>query len=326
MAQGMSVDILVMQKTGQFLDEAQDIGVVDLGCNRTYELPFALLKYVFKLRPDVIVCNFWKLNLCACLVRLIYPRFRLLLWEHAKPSNTPVHSGTLYGITASLFYRMANGIVAVSNAVREDISHLTWGLRGRIAVISNPIPDPIRRDIEQSSDFVFVGRLDPQKNPMLALDAFAKVADRRLATLTFVGDGTLRGALETRVAELGLSSCITFTGFVATPASYMASAKVLVLTSDAEGFGNVLVEALYCGISIVSTDCGGPSDVLGDNEYGSIVPIGDVDAMARAMGAELDHPRDPRTQRERALHFSPRRIATQFLQTANDTVAYDRKG
>lgn len=313
-ARGVAVEILLMQRTGQFLAEVDDLTVVDLGCDRTFKLPLALARYMVRRRPDLLVCNFWKLSLCACLARLARPSGRLVLWEHARPSDSPVHTPRLYGVTASLFYRAATRVVAVSHAVRDDLLSLTRGLASRTVVVNNPIPAPEGDARAPSAAFVCVGRLDPQKNPMLALEAFALVAAQRAdADLAFIGDGALRAALERRAAELGLSSRVRFLGFVPDPLRYMRTARVLVLPSDSEGLGNVLVEALHCGLGIVSTDCGGPRDVVEDQRYGRLVPVGDAAGMARAMEEELDHPRDPADQREGARRFSPDRIAACFL-------------
>lgn len=310
---GVAVDILVMQKKGQFLSEAVDMSVVDLKCKRTFQLPFALMRYMIARSPDMLISNFWKLSLCACLTRIFYPFCKLLIWEHAMPSSTPIHSAKLYGWTASIFYLMGTKIIAVSSAVRDDILSISFGLEERTVVINNPVPEPRDSRHKESRDFIFVGRLDPQKNPMLALEAFAIISKETNTTMVFVGDGMLRGSLERRVAQLGLADKVHFTGFVSDPAPYMRAARVLVLSSNSEGLGNVLVEGLYCGLGMVSTACGGPTDVLCDQLYGRLVPVGDDVAMARAMKLELAQPRDAITQREAALRFSPDRVATEFL-------------
>jgi glycosyltransferase involved in cell wall biosynthesis len=79
---------------------------------------------------------------------------------------------------------------------------------------------------------------------------------------------------------------------------------VLALASDHETFGNVLVEALAHGLAVVSTDCGGPSEVLNSPETGVLVPCGDETALAAAMRAALLEPGDPKPRVRRAQDFS----------------------
>ena len=88
-----------------------------------------------------------------------------------------------------------------------------------------------------------------------------------------------------------------------------------MLSSDFEGFGNVIVEALACGVPVVSTDCrSGPSEILEHGRYGRLVPVGDASALAQAMLDSLDATHDKEALKRRALDFSPARVADQFLR------------
>lgn len=92
---------------------------------------------------------------------------------------------------------------------------------------------------------------------------------------------------------------------MADPFPYLQSADLFVLSSDHEEFGNVLVEALYAGLRVVSTDCpGGPRDILAGGAFGRLVPCGDAEAMAKAMAAALNDPVDAERQRERDRQLS----------------------
>jgi glycosyltransferase involved in cell wall biosynthesis len=90
--------------------------------------------------------------------------------------------------------------------------------------------------------------------------------------------------------ELNISDDLYFPGFVSSPAAWFGRSDVFVLSSRAEGFGNVLVEALAAGIRIVSTDCpSGPAEILQSGKYGQLVPVDDVKALAAAMKSALIH-------------------------------------
>jgi glycosyltransferase involved in cell wall biosynthesis len=158
------------------------------------------------------------------------------------------------------------------------------------------------------------GRLTRQKDFPSLLRAFAQVRQSRPARLVILGEGEERTSLETLARELGCRDDIALPGFVPNPYPYMAAAGVFVLSSAWEGFGNVLIEAMALGVPVVSTDCpSGPAEILGRGRYGTLVPVSDVDALARAIATTLDQPPEARRSIERASSFSCERIASQYL-------------
>jgi glycosyltransferase involved in cell wall biosynthesis len=137
-----------------------------------------------------------------------------------------------------------------------------------------------------------VGRLDRIKDQATLLRAFARLRANCAARLMILGEGDERARLESLAQELGIAADVTLPGFVANPMPYMRKAAVFALSSLSEGFGNVLVEALYCGCPVISTECGGPREILMDGRYGHLVPVGDDAALAKALAATLTHPPD----------------------------------
>jgi glycosyltransferase involved in cell wall biosynthesis len=316
----INIDILLMSFEGEFLAEAQkNFNVIDLNCNKTYKLPIKLCRYIASSHPDAIISSFWKLNLCACTTRFFFPSVRLILWEHAlirKSSSTPAW---LFGISASLFYQLSTKIVAVSTGVSDDIKQITFGLRSKLLVIFNPIDSPSaspdtcnERQVEKQ--IIWVGRMDELKNPHLMLEAFSMIPLSCNARLVFMGDGNLRYELEQKCKEIGLWNRTVFLGYQSNPYVEISRSDLLVLTSNQEGFGNVIVEAMFCGLRVVSTDCGqGIHDILLNNRYGTIVPTKSPILLARAIESELSTHRDSQMQRDGAHRFLPRIIAQQFL-------------
>ena len=102
--------------------------------------------------------------------------------------------------------------------------------------------------------------------------------------------------LEALIKKLGLEEDVSLPGFVMNPYAYMARASLFVLSSRWEGLPTVLIEALCCGTPVVSTDCpSGPREILRGGKYGPLVPVGDANALARAIETTLDGdtPRPP---------------------------------
>ena len=111
-------------------------------------------------------------------------------------------------------------------------------------------------------------------------------------------------ALEAEIARLGLElgphGNVHMPGFDPNPFRYMSRSDVFVLASEREGLPGVLIQALACGARVVSTDCpSGPAEILSDGRFGRLIPVGDVDAMGRAIVETLDdaksgaNPSDP---------------------------------
>lgn len=317
---GMEVDLLLMSYEGEFLDEAEkNFNVVNLKCNKTYKLPYRLLAYFSKQRPNVLLSSFWKLNLCACLAKMLFPSLNLLLWEHSPPSKSKNSPKWLYAVTASVAYQFANKVVAVSTGVYNDVDRWTCCLRRKLIVIFNPITPPDPRLISQprssqTKQVVWVGRLDGPKNPMLALEAFALLPEDADINLVFVGDGPLRVDLENRCRELGLCGRVKLLGYHEQPYAVMSVSNLLLLSSDREGLPSVLVEALFSGLRVVATDCGkGIHDILLDNQYGSIVPCNDKFSMAKSVENELKTYHAAQDQINGAQRFLPQVVVQQFL-------------
>src|SRR5690625_7627691 len=94
----------------------------------------------------------------------------------------------------------------------------------------------------------------------------------------------------------------------------MSKAYLFVLSSKWEGFGNVLVEALACGCSVVSTDCpGGPREILDNGKYGKLVPVGDADEMAKAILSSLESPTNKKTLINRGYEFTKEKSVNEYL-------------
>jgi glycosyltransferase involved in cell wall biosynthesis len=129
-----------------------------------------------------------------------------------------------------------------------------------------------------------------------------------------LGDRPLRATLEEVVKRQGFSGQVLMPGYVEDPVPYYKSADLFVLSSDYEGCPNVIVEALACGLPIVSTDCpSGPAEILENGRCGRLVPVRDVNALAAAMEAALADDHDRAALKRRAADFALAAIADKYL-------------
>ena len=139
---------------------------------------------------------------------------------------------------------------------------------------------------------VTLGRLNPQKNQMLLIQAFQKIADKYPdVELHIYGTGELEKQLYSFIRDLGLEKRIHLDGLTKNSAHVLSTAKVFVLSSDYEGMPNALLEALAVGVPSISTDCpcGGPKTVIINGENGILVPVGNPEALAEALNQVLSN-------------------------------------
>jgi glycosyltransferase involved in cell wall biosynthesis len=190
--------------------------------------------------------------------------------------------------------------------------------RDKLALLPNglilpPFPPLLPR--QERRRIVSVGRLEPPKRQDLLLAAIAQLS--RESELE----------LREQARALGITEHITFTGFVPDPGRYIASADVFALATDHEGFGNVIVEALACGVPTVVSDVPhGPRFILGPTRIGHLVAPGSASALAEALRFALDRrpTEDERLEaRRRAEHFTIDRVAERFEALADGILHED---
>ena len=159
-----------------------------------------------------------------------------------------------------------------------------------------------------------IGRLNPQKRFNTLIAAFASLSATRPARLAICGVGPLEQALKDQAEALGVADRVSFLGFQDNPLKFLKRADLFVLSSRFEGFGNVLVEALACGVPIVSTNCPhGPAEILDNGRFGRLVPVDDAAAMAEAMNAMLDDPTPADLLIDRSREYSPAVVVDRYL-------------
>jgi len=231
----------------------------------------------------------------------------------------------ILGFAIPLTYRYADAVVAVSNGIAEDVASIARMKSEDVRVIWNPaaIADPPEKPIKnadpgsQRCRILFLGRLLPQKRVDLLIRAMALLSVSHRVELVIAGDGPESGSLGRLADELQISEYVVFVGNVASPAEWIVSSDVLALPSDYEGLSNVLVEALSCGVQVVSTDCPhGPREVLDNGRFGQLVPVGDYEAMATAIANVLDGIWyvAPEDLRMRAQSFQLAGVADKYLE------------
>jgi glycosyltransferase involved in cell wall biosynthesis len=197
-----------------------------------------------------------------------------------------------------------------------------------VVTLPNPI-DPYllateRKSPSQASEplIVAAGRLVRRKRFDIFLESIAKVRQVRPVRASLFGEGPCLDELIALAQQLGISEIVSFNGFAPELSTIYGSADLFVMTSDYEGFGNVLVEALAFGLPVVSTDAPfGPAEILGGGAFGLLASCGDSDgvtaAILRCLPGGPDHERLRANARDRASHYAAPRLAQQMYSALN---------
>ena len=299
---GHAVDLVLAHARGPYLAEIPpEVRVVDLGVRRVASAVLPLARYLRSERPRAVLSVLDYVNVvCVAARALARSDVRLVVSERNTLSvavaNTTRRRTRLMPTLVRWAYPRADAVVAVSEGVAEDLV-TGFGLEpSSVHVLNNPVvtPDVTRmRSLPATHPWLrdpalkvvlAVGRLVPQKDHATLVEAFARAGLGPDVRLVVLGEGPLRPELEAAVARHGLTGVVDLPGFVDNPYAEMAAADLFVLPSRWEGSPGVLIEAMACGVPVVATDCpSGPLQILAGGRFGRLVPVGDVDGLARAV-------------------------------------------
>ena len=275
-------------------------------------------------RPDVALAVGAATNIKLVLAHLIarlttrVPT-RIVLSYHGRSSAGRGWLGWSAYLLAALLTRYAARTICVSEDLARHIERDWYGARERIVRIYNPVaidqakPAADENELtERPPTVIAVGRLSSPKDHATLFGAMAALA-RADVRLAIYGEGPDLPALKQLAERLGVAGRIDWCGYVDDPWSAYAAARCFVLSSRSEAFGNVVVEALASGLPVVSTACGGPTEILDDGRFGTLVPTGDSLALSAAIARALDQPGDPAPRLARAHDFAAATITARYV-------------
>ncbi|WP_313681779.1 glycosyltransferase [Pantoea sp.] len=251
---------------------------------------------------DLIISNLHKTDRIVARSQAI-DRSRLWFCIHGVLSSTYLghRKGLNYWFKKQKMASIYHGrnITAVSQAVLDDLVDVMGVRTAKTAVINNPFDlQALRQRADEPCDLagtdylINVARIHPQKRQDRLLEAFAQsgLADR--AKLVLLGTGTEEriAAAKQLAQKLNIADRVLFLGFQSNPFPYIKHARLMVMSSDSEGFGNVIVESLICGTPVISTRCpGGPEEILVKAGMADMLTPIDAQALARKMVEVYDH-------------------------------------
>lgn len=308
-----------------------------LGVTRVSRALPHLVQYLRRSQPDVLVTRQMHANfvgLAASWIARTPPSWdgKVVLVQDHLVELTHASNWRDNKWLAKATYRFADGVIAPSPTVVDDVvrwcgldpssAALVPNPMPRFSGVSGPAPHEWLRDGEPPV-FINVTNLLPFKRVDLLIEAFAEVRRSHPVRLLILGEGPGRALADDQIRRLGLQADAQTVGWIDEPLQFAAHAWALVHPSDEDGFAQVLTEAMSVGCPVIAADSrgGGPRFVTQDGAFGELVERGDTAALRDAMVAMLDpevRARYARLGRLRVEELTPEASANalvEFLST-----------
>lgn len=287
---GHNVGILSLEKRPQFYQVYKDIELVKVKNKKQGKIIGfledikAIHKFIKQRDADISISFLTRCNLLA-LINAIFVGNKVIVCDRNNPLRE--HSKLVFWLSCQL-YRKAIGIAVQTEKIKSFYPDF---LQKKIYVLENPIDmealnkQLIDEKISKDRAIISMGRLEPQKDFITLINAFSYIArDYKDWKLNIFGIGEMKEQIEKKIFELNLQEQVFLCGRTETPFLEMKKSSIFVLSSNYEGFPNVLCEAMYAGLPCISSDCiSGPGELIENEKNGYLFPVGDEDLLAEQL-------------------------------------------
>lgn len=274
-----SLNLALVKKEGTYLkDVPNDVEIYDLKVGRVRKSFLPLLKLIWRIQPDIAFSTLGHLNLALILLKPVFPKKTKLVVREANTVSEIIKTNNLSRMWRWLYrrcYRKADLIICQSKYMQEDLANNFSIPKEKLVQIYNPVDvDDIRKKSmlgenpfakqEKFINIVTVGRLSYQKGIDRLIQSIPDLLKvKSNAKLWILGEGSLEDELKSLRDQLDLKDTVFFVGFQENPYVWLKHADLFVLPSNYEGLPNVLLEAIACGCSVLTTDHpGGTREIM----------------------------------------------------------------
>jgi len=270
---------------------------------KIFSFLICLIKYIKLLKKnkvDLSISFLTRPNIINGICKIFVPKTKIIISERCFPSIAYKSYKLrlfLYKILIPMFYNKADALFSNSLYINEDLKN-NFNVKIPMSVIYNPViisDKKINVTEKDTINIINVGSMSPVKNQQLILRALINCQINY--KIMFVGDGIKREYLKNLSKELKIEKNVFFAGRVSDVNNYLLQNDCFILSSNYEGFPNVILEALSCGLTVISTNCtSGPLELLNCNnkvfipmeefvivEYGILININDDVALYKAI-------------------------------------------
>lgn len=301
---GIPIEVICLEKNNVY-QLNKNINVVYLtnlmsresGLKKLIYLPliaYKLERYVKRNNISVVQSHLFRASYVNLLAKLLFKsNHNAQVVNHSIISRYKKQGiiGRVNLFLIQVLYPFADKIISVSNIVQQDMQEL-FDFKNKKKVIYNMFDlkkiEKLSKEYITDFDFkcnkkyiISVGRLIPLKRNEDLIYALSNL--NKNIELLFIGDGSEKINLEKLSNNLNISSRVHFLGWQDNPYKYMRNSDILVCTSQTESFGNIIVEAMACDITVISSRCGGPEEIIDDSVDGFLIDIGDIESLVEKI-------------------------------------------
>ena len=283
------VYLLVLNYNKNYSFDVNKINVINLEAKRTIYSFFKFIRVLKNINPDFIVSTTIQLNLLLCFVKSLhlFNKIKFFIRE-TNPTFERSDINLLNKILIKFFYPKADLIICLSKYVEKSIKKEINITQNRIIQIYNPINiddflKKIRLKNKKSKlNFLFVGRLTYQKNPILFLEVLSKIKYKNYTAL-IVGNGPYLDDMHKLIKKQNLQKKIKIFNDIQNISDFFIKSDIFFLTSRWEGFGHVIIESILSKTPVIAFDCPGSINELILSNHGWIIDTYDSNSMATKL-------------------------------------------
>lgn len=309
-AQGREITLITIQSTREdFYPLNEKVTRIGFGLRGRHVIQnIRLLRREIKRTcPDAVISFMPTENLLSLLAS-IGTRTRNIICEHIDPREQQEVMPVRW--LRYVLYRTAYAVVVLSERIRPWAEGIAP--KERVHVIPNPVAlslyeaFPVQQKMPGHT-IAAIGRLTLQKGFDVLISAFASIASVHPTwSLVIIGEGPERSRLAAMAEELGLQNRVSLPGRTPNTIGFLRSVDMFVMSSRYEGFPMTLIEAMACGLPVISTRWNGVSEIVQDGIDGVLVPPNDPPSLAAAMNHLMSHSMECKRLGTRALEVSKR--------------------
>ena len=315
---------------------ANSVAFSELNCKSVmYSIP-KIIRYANNTKPDVILSTVGNVDFAVSIAKLFIPGSLFFIRKANVVFDNQKNIANR--IKLRLEAKVCDRLIALTDDMKQD--YLQYGFKKEKVVVINNMVDleyiEHRCEDQENEErwfdrnkyklIIANARMVPEKRYDVLITAF-EIVSKKIpeARLMIIGDGPLRKQIEKMIPS-SLMNKVEFLGFQNNPYYYMCRASVFLLTSDYEGFPNVVIEALACGLPVVATDCKtGPREIIENAVDGWVVNRGNPEAVAMGLENVLTKTKEEWNKlsinaKSKAQRYRRENIAKKYMQLINNSL------
>ncbi len=327
-SRGLDIDLLTIDSKNELEEETKGLNIFDLKASSIRNSIPGLYKVLKSNNYEIVVANVWPLTLIAILLSKLMYKTKCICIEHGILSKEYSRKTFLFRyiqkISIKLLYRLSNAIVAVSRGVKEDLMGLGANDKSIKVIYNSTRPyktKDLDSDLKEWYEFsgiklISVANLKKEKNISNLLKAFNMLLNdySNNISLLILGEGPLENSLKDEAKDLGILKKVFFGGKRINALDYINRSDIFVLSSDFEGFGIVLIEALSLGKTIVATRNEGALEIIKQEEIGYLCNLDDPNDLSHKIIDAIANPLKKETLIKESRKYSIDNIGEKYFK------------